>query len=175
MQNSSNSRRSSFRVAAALGALLLGAAFLSPAMAAAPKKAADPFSGDVWHAQSPSWPGTMVFDGATKKVTLTPVGAAQLEVGYTYTINSVSAKGANTDISGKLSMKSKDGQVSDSNFVISGKTLKMQFSNTQREEHYVRMTTAEQEAAKADLLKRLTEKGITPGSLNLKLNSDIPR
>lgn len=121
------------------------------------KVTADPFAGDVWHAVTPSWPGTLKFDGKTKAVVLAPVGAPAINAKYTYTINQPAA--GNTGVlAGTLRMTNAQGQVSESQFKIEKKTLALTFQAGQRPETYVKMTPAE-EAAEMARLKRAMDSG----------------
>ena len=110
--------------------------------------AADLFANDTWHAVSPSWPGTLKFDGKTHKVVLTPYGADVIQAEYSYTVKPA-APGA-TVREGTLHMTNTAGQVSDSQFRIeNGKSLQLTFQGDVRPESYVRMTPAEESAEMA--------------------------
>lgn len=127
------------------------------------KEQKDPLAGDTWHAitagLNSSWPGTLVFDGAKKKVTLAPVGVAPMEATYTYTVKPSSSDKV---VEGTLRMTNTAKQVSDSTFRIEGKTLTLMFGNGQRPEQYVRMTPKEEAAEKAKLEKLISEGRIRP-------------
>ncbi|MEX3983625.1 hypothetical protein AB4Y45_32105 [Paraburkholderia sp. EG287A] len=106
----------------------------------------DLFANDTWHAVSPSWPGTLKFDGKTHKVVLSPYGADVIQATYSYTVNPP-GPGATTVREGTLHMTNTAGQVSDSKFRIeNGKELKLTFQGDVRPESYVRMTPAEESA-----------------------------
>ena len=147
-------------------------AFAAPASTAAVKPAAaptssvvkaqkDPLAGDTWHAdaQAGTWPGTLVFDGVKKSVTLAPVGAQPMAASYTYTV--MPSLTANV-IEGTLRMTNSAKQVSESTFRIQGKVLTLMYANGQRPETYVRMTPKEEEAEKARLQKMISEGRIRP-------------
>lgn len=127
------------------------------------KEHKDPLAGDTWHAitagLNSSWPGTLVFNGAKKTVTLAPVGVAPIEATYTYTVKPSSSDKV---VEGTLRMTNTAKQVSDSTFRIEGKTLTLMFGNGQRPEQYVRMTPKEEEAEKAKLEKLISEGRIRP-------------
>lgn len=128
------------------------------APAAGPRVAPDLFAGDVWHAISPSWPGTLKFDAKTKVVKLEPVGAATIEAKYTYTVNPPKLGTKGSAVEGTLRMTNAAGQVSVSQFRIeNNKTLSLTFQAGQRPETYVRMTPAEEAAEVARLKKALAE------------------
>lgn len=124
-------------------------------------KQKDVFAGDVWHAVKGSWPGTMTFDGVTKKVKLAPVGAAEMEASYTYTIDT---KGA-----GELRMTLSDGRKSAVKFVLAGKELTFEVPGG-KSEHYLQMSK-EEEVRAVERLKRESAKikslMATPGSAPL--------
>lgn len=121
----------------------------------------DPLAGDTWHADTPNgtWPGTLVFDGAKKNVTLSPVGATPMQAAYTYTVKPSSAGQV---VEGTLRMTTADKQVSDSTFRIQGRVLTLSYSSGQRPETYVRMTPKEESAEKARLQKMISEGRIRP-------------
>jgi len=121
----------------------------------------DPLAGDTWHgdASAGTWPGTLVFDGSKKAVTLAPVGATPMEATYTYTVKPSST---NQVVEGTLRMTNSAKQVSDSTFHIEGKKLTLIFAGGQRPEQYVRMTPKEEEAEKARLQKMISEGRIRP-------------
>jgi hypothetical protein len=118
----------------------------------------DPFAGDTWHAVDGTWPGTLVFVGDKKAVTLSPVGATPMQATYTYTVKP-SSTGV---VEGKLRMTNAAKQVSDSAFRIEGKKLTLMYADGQRPEQYVRMTAQEEEAEKARLQKMISEGRIRP-------------
>lgn len=121
----------------------------------------DPLAGDTWHADTPAgtWPGTLVFDAAKKKVTLSPVGATPMDAAYAYTVKpSSSAK----VVEGTLRMTNSAKQVSNSTFRIQGKVLTLMYANGQRSETYVRMTPKEEAAEVARLKKMISEGRIRP-------------
>lgn len=161
--NNSNSRnllpvKGIFSLRACLSVALLaaGAIVFSSANAAGPRK--DPFAGDTWHAVTPSWPGTLVFDGEKKQVQLAPTGADVMEATYSYTIKPNTKPGNTGVVEGTLKMTNKQGQVSESSFTITNdKQLTMKFAGVQSQEHYQRLTAAEQAAEQARLLKMITE------------------
>lgn len=133
-----------------------------PAAAQAPEKAqkpavaakVDPLASETWHASAPSWPGTLKFDGKSKKVLLEPVGATPIEASYV--VSDVKTLGKT--VTGQLRMVDTSGRVSESSFTIAnGKTLSISFAGGQSQETYVRMTAAEAEAEKARLLKAIQE------------------
>lgn len=138
-------------------------AILQTAPKAAPAKtshavAQDPFAGQTWHAVTPSWPGTIQFDGAKHTVKLTPLGAPEIEAKYTYTVESAKTGSNPKVLEGTLRMTNTAGQVSDSRFRIeNAKNLAMTFPSGQRAETYVRMTPAEEAAEKARLEKMISE------------------
>jgi len=142
-----------------VGATLAGAAVTGiahardalDAKAAVPVAQDDPLAGDTWHAMAPSWPGTIRFDGTTKKMVLEPLGSNVIEGGYA--ISGVEKSGNVT--TGKLI--SSGGSVSESTFTITGKDLKLAFAAGNQTETYKRMTIKEAEAEKARLLKALRE------------------
>lgn len=152
-----------FALTAALGLAVLG----SPAQAAEPVKAGvaraslkDPLAGDTWHAVDSTWPGTIVFDGAKKAVTLAPIGATPMEATYSYTVKPTSAKNV---VEGTLRMTNSAKQVSESTFRITdGKNMTLTFKGGPRAEQYVRMTPKEEEAEKAKLQKMISEGRIRP-------------
>lgn len=151
------------KAAAFVKGFAAAAAFLvvmqAPAFAADPKK--DPFARDTWHAVNSSWPGTLKFDGATKKVKLEPVGANPMEAKYTYTVKPSSAKDkAVTE--GTLTMTNELGQVSESDYRIKGKELTLSFRNGQPVETYVRMSPAEEKAEIQKLEQLIREGRIKP-------------
>lgn len=117
---------------------------------------ADPLKGDVWHAINGTWPGTLVFDGKTKKVVLTPVGAQAIQA--TYEVTKLEKKGAETN--GALNMTSADGkQIVTATFTLKdNKNMSLRFANGQRDETYVRMNPVEEAAEKAKLLKLIEQK-----------------
>lgn len=121
----------------------------------------DPLAGDTWHADANAgtWPGTLVFDGAKKHVTLSPVGAQPMDATYTYTVKP--SMSANV-VEGTLRMTNSAKQVSDSTFRIQGKVLTLMYASGQRPETYVRMTPKEEEAEKARLKKMISEGRIRP-------------
>lgn len=143
-------------------AFMVGAATTGTAIAAGPQK--DPFAGDTWHAVTPSWPGTLVFDAKAKKVVLSPLGAAPMEATYSYTIKPATAAGKSQDaVEGTLRMTNKEGQVSDSTFTIkNGKDLSLQFAGVQNQEKYVRMNAKEQAAEQERLRKMISEGRVKP-------------
>lgn len=128
---------------------------------ASPAVHADPLAGDTWHAdaQAGTWPGTLVFDAAKKSVTLAPVGASPMQASYTYTVKP--SLTANV-VEGTLRMTNSAKQTSDSTFRINGKVLTLMYSNGQRPETYVRMTTKEEDAEKARLQKMISEGRVRP-------------
>lgn len=138
---------------------------MGPALAAEP---ADPFAGDTWHAVKGSWPGTIEFDGKTKKVVLSPVGSDVIQATYSYTVkptNSAAVKSrvkAKKFVAGTLKMRNTLGQVSLSEFTIEGKELTLRMQGGMQIEHYLRMTKAEE---KAELLR--IEKLVSEGKLKL--------
>ncbi|WP_198387690.1 hypothetical protein [Burkholderia ubonensis] len=132
----------------------------TPAPVVAKVAQKDPLAGDTWHAVNSTWPGTIVFDGAKKTVTLTPVGATPMEASYTYTV-----KPSSTDkvVEGTLRMTNTAKQVSESTFRLAdGKELTLTFAGGPRPEQYVRMTPKEEEAEKARLQKMISEGRIRP-------------
>lgn len=135
---------------------------LSTQTMAAPLKAADPFAGDTWHAVKGSWPGTINFDGKSRKVVLQPLGAPTIQATYSYTLKPANsakpARGAPLVKEGTLTMTNTAGQVSSSEFRIEGKELTLKFPGGMQEEHYQRFTKAEEEAEKRRL-KKLMEQG----------------
>lgn len=138
---------------------------VKPAAAAAAasvlKTQQDPLAGDTWHADANAgtWPGTLVFDGTKKHVTLSPVGAQPMDATYTYTVKP--SMSANV-VEGTLRMTNSAKQVSDSTFRIQGKVLTLMYASGQRPETYVRMTPKEEEAEKARLKKMISEGRIRP-------------
>lgn len=144
-----------------VGATLAGAAVTGIAHArdaldakvTAPVAQEDLLAGDTWHAMAPSWPGTIRFDGTTKKVVLEPLGSNVIEGDYA--ISGIEKSGNVT--TGKLIMTSSGGSVSESTFTITGKDLKLAFAAGNQTETYKRMTIKEAEAEKARLLKALRE------------------
>lgn len=154
----SNSKRA---VLLAAVAVMVGAATMGTASAAGPQK--DPFAGDTWHAVTPSWPGTLVFDTKAKKVVLSPLGAAPMEATYSYTIKPTPAGKSQDQVEGTLRMTNKEGQVSDSTFMIkNGKDLSLQFAGVQNQEKYVRMNAKEQAAEQERLRKMISEGRLRP-------------
>lgn len=143
-------------------AIIAGAAALGTAHAASPQK--DPFAGDSWHAVTPSWPGTLVFDAKTKKVVLSPVGAAPMEATYSYTIKPATSAGkSQSQVEGTLKMTNKEGQVSESTFTIkNSKDLTLQFAGVQNQEKYVRMNAKEQAEEQERLRKMILEGRVKP-------------
>lgn len=143
-------------------AFIAGAAAMGTANAAGPQK--DPLAGDSWHAVTPSWPGTLVFDAKTKKVVLAPVGAEPMEATYSYTIKPATGAGKNQAIvEGTLRMTNKEGQVSDSTFSIkNSKDLTLQFAGVQNQEKYVRLSAKEQAAEQERLRKMILEGRVKP-------------
>lgn len=142
-------------------ALAFGVAGAAQAQKPAEKKEApaqlkaDPLAGDVWHAMGGTWPGTMVFNGSTKKVVLTPVGAEPLHASYVVSNVVVKGKGA----TGSLRMTNAAGQVVEASFSLTdAKNMNLRFAAGQRDETYVRMTPAEEEAEKARLVRMLEDK-----------------
>lgn len=135
---------------------------MGTANAAGPQK--DPLAGDSWHAVTPSWPGTLVFDAKTKKVVLAPVGAEPMEATYSYTIKPATGAGKNQAIvEGTLRMTNKEGQVSDSTFSIkNSKDLTLQFAGVQNQEKYVRLSAKEQAAEQERLRKMILEGRVKP-------------
>lgn len=127
----------------------------SQAEAAAP----DPFTGDVWHAMSPTWPGTVTFDGKTKKVTLSPLAAPAIVASYAYTLEQKApSKDAKQVVRGTLTMTSTKGEVSKSNFRIEDRrNLVLEFKEGQRSEQYVRMSPKEETAERARIQKLFNE------------------
>lgn len=121
----------------------------------------DPLAGDTWHADTPNgtWPGTLVFDAAKKKVALTPVGAPPMEASYSYTVKPSATASV---IEGTLRMTNTAKQVSNSTFRIQGKVLTLMYANGQRPETYVRMTPKEEAAEMARLKKMISEGRIRP-------------
>lgn len=167
-----NSARKGIALLMLTAVVSTGALAASAAPAAAKEKTAsvvalkeqkDPLAGDTWHAitagLNSSWPGTLVFDGAKKTVTLAPVGVAPMEATYTYTVKPSSSDKV---VEGTLRMTNTAKQVSDSTFRIEGKTLTLMFGNGQRPEQYVRMTPKEEAAEKAKLEKMISEGRIRP-------------
>lgn len=119
------------------------------------KSSADPLSGDVWHAMGGTWPGTIVFNATTKKVVLTPVGADAIEASYV--LSNLVVKGKAT--TGNLRMTNAVGQVVEATFKLSdAKNMNLRFAAGQRDETYVRLTPAEEEAEKARLVRMLEDK-----------------
>ncbi|WP_198386596.1 hypothetical protein [Burkholderia ubonensis] len=144
----------------ALAAPAASKAASTPASAVTKVAQKDPLAGDIWHAVNGTWPGTIVFDGAKKNVTLTPVGATPMQATYTYTV-----KPSSTDnvVEGTLRMTNSAKQVSESTFRIAGnKELTLTFAGGPRPEQYVRMTPQEEEAEKARLQKMISEGRIRP-------------
>lgn len=161
--NNSNSNNSlpakgflKLRSGGVIAIVALGAILMSTANAAGPRK--DPLAGDTWHAVTPSWPGTLVFDGAKKQVQLAPTGAEVMEASYSYTIKPNTKPGSTGAVEGTLKMTNKQGQVSESTFTITNeKQLTLQFAGVQNQEHYQRLTAAEQAAEQERLLKMIAE------------------
>ncbi|GBG14504.1 uncharacterized protein NMK_2103 [Novimethylophilus kurashikiensis] len=107
----------------------------------------DPLAGDAWHAVKGSWPGTIKFDGKSKKVLLEPYGSEAINASYSYTLapaDSFAAKSGNK--AGTLVMTNTLGQVSKAEFRIEGKELTLSFPSGFQAEHYKRMTKAEEDA-----------------------------
>ena len=131
--------------------------------------AKDPFSADKWHAASPSWPGTLVFDSKTKKVTLNPMGAKPIEANYAYTVksNPVSAK---KEIFGDMTFSSGEQKSAMTFKIKEGKDLVLTFSQGQREEVYRRMSKEEVSAYEA----KLKEMWTMPASGGVKPVAPIP-
>ncbi|HEX8989950.1 MAG TPA: hypothetical protein VF816_18470 [Rhodocyclaceae bacterium] len=123
-----------------LGLLALAAVNV-PAQAGSRNGAqADPFSGEKWHAVEGSWPGTIEFDAKTRKVVLTPLGAATIMANYDYTAERNGGR-----VAGRLTMTATNGAVSKAAYRIDGKRLTLQFDD--HVEHYRRFTLAEEKAA----------------------------
>lgn len=146
-------------------ALLLSASaiFAPPAQAkgpvAKPASAAktsviDPLAGDTWHAVQSTWPGTLVFDGAKKTVTLAPVGAEPMSASYSFTLTSAPKAKL---LEGKLKMTNSAQQVSEPTFTIEGKTMVLRYTTGQNPEYYVKMTPQEEAADKAKIEKLIKE------------------
>lgn len=125
--------------------------------------AKDPFAGDTWHAVTPSWPGTIKFDGAKKSVVLEPLAGPVIEATYSFQVKET--KGG--EVAGSLKMISAAGEASDSQFVIKDKRLTLQFAGGVQE-HYQRLTAKEAEAEK-ERLRQVFEK------LKAKKNAVLPR
>ena len=105
---------------------------------------ADPFAGHHWFAVESSWPGTIQFDGQTRKVLLEPMGSGAIRASYHFTVKStVNGKGV-PEFSGDLVMTANEGQVSKAAYRIVGKRLDLEFAG--RVEHYKSMTRDEEKA-----------------------------
>lgn len=105
-------------------------------------KAADPLAGDAWHAVSPSWPGTMRFDGKAHTVRLEPLGSAVIDAAYEVS----ELKETKGQVAGRLKMTATTGEVSESTFEIADKRLTLQFVGGPNQEHYERLTPEEAQA-----------------------------
>lgn len=139
-------------------AVLAGMAFNGSAYAAD----ADPFAGQVWHAVTPSWPGTIVFDGSSHKVKLEPIGSDAINAKYSYTLKPAAKVSGVDIIEGTLTMTNTVNQVSQSQFKIEGhKKLTLKFSEG-KPEYYVRMTKAEEDAERARLQRMLQQGKVKP-------------
>lgn len=159
-------------IAAAVLAISVGAAHASAASAPAPavkasaakstaKPArapsvlrADPLAGDAWHAMGSTWPGTLTFDGKSKKVVLTPVGAQAIQA--TYVVSDTATKGNKT--TGSLKMTRDTGESVTATFEVIGRSMALRYTAGQRDETYTQMSKAEEEAEKARLVKMLEER-----------------
>lgn len=148
---------------------LVGAVSANPVQKAAVGKSeikGDPLHGDVWHAINGTWPGTIVFDGKTKKVVLTPVGAQAIQAAYK--VEKLKKTGSST--SGELLMKSADGlQTVTAMFTLRDRNnMSLRYLEGQREETYIRMTPAEEEIEKARLLKLIEEKKLATQKMDIR-------
>lgn len=134
---------------------LASGTLLSGSLLAAEPPAKDLFAGDVWHAMSPAWPGTLTFDGKAKKVTLAPMGAPTIVATYTYTLEQKTAsEKSGNEVRGTLTMTSSKGEVSQSRFSMRDRrNLSLEFKEGQRSEQYVRMSPAEEEAERVRIQK----------------------
>lgn len=147
------------RVAVLLAAAAL-TALASPAFAAG-KAGADPFAGDIWHAVTPSWPGTIAFDGKAHTVVLAPLGAQPIRANYSYTLKPAASGSKSLD--GELRMTNTQGQTSNSTFHLeNGKKLTLTFPGGVQSENYVRMTPAEEAAESRRLQQMMAQGKLTP-------------
>ncbi len=133
-----------------------GVAKDKPKAASAPAAShGDPLARDVWHAMGSTWPGTIVFDGAAKKVVLSPVGAKPINASYS--VGKVTTTAGVT--SGELHMTSTEGQVVNATFTVKNdKDLSLHFVGGQTEETYTRLNAKEEEAEKARFAAQLAQK-----------------
>lgn len=130
------------------------AAGLCTTSVAAGQPTKDPFIGGVWHAISPSWPGSLKFDAKAKKVVLSPYGGKEIQAQYSYTVE---PQKPGQPLSGKLLMTTSEGQRSESAFSISnGKSLSLTFQAGQMPEMY-QLLTPQEEKAEGERLKKLFE------------------
>lgn len=142
---------------------------------AQPETSGDFFAGDTWHAVTPSWPGTLRFDGKTRAVRLEPLGADPIEATYSYDEERVSAELGVEVREGTLTMKNAAGQVSISKYRISdGKQLSLQFFAGQRPETYIKLTAAEAEQEKARIRAQVSAGTLSVPGIPQQPEVDLP-
>lgn len=139
----------------------------SSSHAATKSQASDIFDGDVWHAVNGSWPGSITFDGKSKKVVLAPMGSAPITATYAYTVIPAQAAGPKRKSVkravqlGTLTMTNEKGQVSKADFKLeNSKILTLNFTGVSAE-HYLRMNPAE-EQAEIKRIKQMVAQGKIP-------------
>jgi hypothetical protein len=160
--------KKSGQVAASAGPL--SAKATAPVSASATVKvsapaAADPFAADTWHAVTPSWPGTLKFDGANHTVVLSPMGAQAIHATYSYTLDPQAKTSKPGDVAsqdGVLTMVAQ-GRTSVATFhLANGKNLTLMFAGgLKRPENYLRMTPAEESAEIARIKKLMADGKLT--------------
>lgn len=128
--------------------------------------AKDPFSlVGTWHAVDGTWPGTVKFDSKFKRATLAPMGAPVMDVKYAAKL-SKKTKDSGTNVQGTLVLTNAEGQAVQANFKIKDKkNLFLTFKDGQREEKYVHMTPAEEEAETQKIKKLIYEGKLTSADL----------
>ncbi len=140
-----------------LGAFFVLSASLV-ANAAGQTKSSDLFSQHRWHAVSPSWPGTLLFDAATKQVNLAPMGAPAMVAKYAYKITKNNKK--EKLVEGTMVFEMAADKKSEMTFILYDNTdLTLKFAATQKEETYKRMSPDEVKAYEAQLRKILGGQG----------------
>lgn len=141
-----------------------------PAVVASNKKAVksnakDLFAGDKWHAVAPSWPGVLVFDEKTKRVSLKPMGANPFDAKYDYSVNADKKVKNSNKINGKMTFSDDLGRKSEMDFTLANnkKELTLEFYGGQRQEIYRRMSPTEVEAYEQKIRDMLAGKQPLPG------------